>query len=119
MPVQVKTINRGAWQLDIRGFADVTLDGDRQLVGAPKPVPYASLVFVFVALQAYGSDQFFIVEYEHLRDLLLDEYKAYLAKNDGHKPKNPKSFHTALKPGSLAEFRDRWDTILQRVKHAA
>lgn len=30
-----------------------------------------------------------------------------------------RSFHTALKPQSLAEFRDCWDTILQRVTHVA
>lgn len=119
VPIQVKTINRGAWQLDIRYFAEVTMDGDRQIVGAPKPTPYARLVFVFVTLQAYGSDRFFILAYEYLRDLLLDEYKAYLAKNDGRRPKNPETFHTALKPERIAEFRDCWDNILQRVEYSA
>ncbi len=70
VPVQIKTINGGAWQLDIRDFVEVAMDGNRQIVGAPKPAPYA-LVYVFVALQAYGSDRFFILAYESLRDLLL------------------------------------------------
>ncbi len=119
VPIQVKTINGGAWQLDIRDFVEVAMDGNRQIVGAPKPAPYAKLVYVFVALQAYGSDRFFILAYEPLRDLLLDGYKGYLARNREVRPKNPRSFHTALKPQSLAEFRDCWDTILQRVTHVA
>ncbi len=45
------------------------MDGNRQIVGGAQPAPYARLVYVFVALQAYGSDRFFILAYESLRDL--------------------------------------------------
>lgn len=119
VPVQVKTMNRGAWQLDIRDFADVTMNGDHQVISQPKPVPYAGLVFVFVALGAYGADQFFVLDWTTLRDLILGQHEAYLAKHGGVRPKNPESFHTAVKPEALAPFRDLWDTIVSRVQHAA
>ena len=59
--VQVKAKASGSWQLRISDFTDVTMAGDRQVLGSSKPEPFNNLLAVFVALKSYGSDQFFIV----------------------------------------------------------
>jgi hypothetical protein len=119
VPVQVKTINRGSWQLNFGNFVNVTMKGNRQILGAAKDIPYMGLVFVFVKLQAYGSDQFYILDWKTLRDLLRQNYSAYLEKHGGRRPKNPKTLHTALTLTDLSPYRDRWDVITNSVKQAA
>ena len=116
VPVQVKTINRGSWQLNFGNFVNVTMKGNSQVLGANKKIPYKGLVFVFVRLQAYGSDQFFILDWKTLQDLLRKNYSAYLAKHGGRRPKNPETLHVAIKPEDLAQFKDCWDIIIDYVK---
>ena len=119
VPVQVKAMASGDWQLLITDFADVSLAGDNQIVGDAKPEPYEHLVFVFVAVKAYATDQFYVIDWRSLRDILITAYKAYLAKHEGRRPKNPQSFHTAVSEEDLAPFRDRWDVITDQLQHAA
>jgi hypothetical protein len=56
--VQVKAINRHAWQFDIRKFLDVHMDedGKRQILGAPQQEPFPELMCVLVVLKKTGQD---------------------------------------------------------------
>src|SRR6266511_257836 len=47
-PIQVKTIKGGAWQFSIDKFADITFEGNKQLIGAKMPFSIPHLVCVFV-----------------------------------------------------------------------
>ena len=115
VPVQVKAKRSGSWQLDIEDFAEVTLVGDRQVIGALKQEPVPGLFCVFVDLKSYGGDDFFIIDWPALRDRVVEDHRAWLAKHGGRRPKNPKSMHTALTPKQLADWRGRWDFIKDRL----
>jgi len=119
VPVQVKAKRAGDWQLNIEDFAEVTLAGDQQVIGAPKPQPIAGLVDVFVDLKSYGTDAFFVIEWPALRDRIVEGHRAWLAKHGGRRPKNPKSMHTAIGVQQLADHQGRWDLIIERLGHAA
>ena len=119
LPIQVKAMATGNWQLDIKDFAEVSFRGHEQVLGGPKAAPYDRLVFVFVAVDAYGSDQFFIIDWVALCDLLIPEYEAYLSIHQGVRPRNWETTHTAISIAQLSPFKDRWETITARVSHAA
>lgn len=109
--VQVKAIRGGSWQFDLRKFIDVTMDGDRQILGEPAPAPFPNLVFVFVVLGDYGQDRFFVLTWEDLRAAVLTGAREFLEKHDYVRPKKPESFHTALWPQTIEQFKDNWELI--------
>lgn len=119
VPIQVKAKRTGDWQLDIQDFAEVTFDGDRQLIGTPKREPLPGLLFVFVDLKSYGSDGFFVIGWVELRDRIVEGHRRWLATHGGKRPKNPRSTHTAIGVEELADRRDRWDLITECLGPAA
>ena len=119
IPIQVKAMATGDWQLNIKDFAEISFQGHRQILGRSKPEPYRHLVFVFIAVGTYGSDEFFVVSWRALRDILIRDYKANLKRHNGVRPKNWETTHTAISRKALAPYKDRWDTILAAIPHAA
>ena len=116
LAVQVKTINGPNWQFSIRQFLDVRLDGQRQIIGEPKPEPYPGLRCVLVVLGKEGSrDRFFILTWPELRDVLAAGYRQYLAKHGGIRPKAPESFHVSLSIREVEPFEDQWQTLLDAL----
>lgn len=115
IPIQVKTIHSGEWQFSIDRFVEVRFEGKRQILGSKLAPPIPKLVCVFVLATDYGKDQFFILEWEQLRDTAVSYYTAWLASKNGVRPRNYKSLHCALSPGDLAKFKDQWVTIAKRL----
>ena len=115
--VQVKAINRHAWQFDIRKFLDVHMDedGKRQILGAPQQEPFPELMCVLVVLKKTGQDRFFILEWKQLQNLLVRAYTEYLSKYNFVRPRVPGSFHTALAISDVEPFEKKWAKILDRV----
>jgi hypothetical protein len=107
VPVQVKAINGSSWQLDFARFAEVRMQGKRQIVGKPKRQP-GPIACVMVAIDSNGTDRFYILEWRQLRDLLIRKYKANLAGKGGVRPRNPESRHTAVSEAQLERFRENW-----------
>ncbi|MFZ1934646.1 MAG: hypothetical protein WCB27_04425 [Thermoguttaceae bacterium] len=115
--IQVKASNGGGWQFDIQRFVEVRQEGERQLLGSETKVPYPELICVFVfAGSKYGEDQFFILTWCDLQQVLVSEYRWYLDHHNGVRPKRHDSYHTVLRPNSIEKFRDNWDLICQRVE---
>jgi hypothetical protein len=112
VPVQVKAITGNSWQLDIRRFVDVQLEGQKQVVGRPVRLS-REIACVLVALGEYGTDRFYILEWRKLRNIVIREYKAYLKRKHGIRPRKFDSFHTAINEGQLARFRDNWGLLDQ------
>jgi hypothetical protein len=120
LAVQVKTINGGNWQFSIRRYVDVQLEGERQVLGEPKPEPYPGLRFVLVVLGNDGArDRFFIMTWAELRDAIVGGYREYLAKHGGVRPRAPKSFHVSLSVSQVETFENRWQTLLNALPHDA
>ena len=116
LPVQVKTIKGPNWQFSIRQFLDVRLDGQRQILGEPKPSPCPDLKCVLVVLGKNNSrDRFFILTWPELRDVLVVGYRRYLAKHGGIRPKKPESFHVSLSVSEVEPFEDQWQTLLDAL----
>src|SRR5512136_556502 len=93
-PVQVKTIKGGAWQFSIDKFVDITFDGNKQIIGRKKELPIPQLVSVFViAAEKYGEDQFFVIEWSKVQDILIAHHARFLGSHDGVRPKVFDSLH--------------------------
>lgn len=113
--IQVKAINGGSWQFDVRTFANVSLDGSRQVMGEPIAPAYPNLVCVFVRLRETGTDEFFVLMWETLRTIVIDAHRQFLARHGGIRPKKPDSYHTAVTPEMLGEHRNRWEVLTERL----
>lgn len=114
--VQVKAINVGAWQFDARSFAEIELDDKRQVVRRPTEAPYPGLVCVFVRLRGLGSDEFYLLTWNDLQRLAIDAHSQYLERHSGVRPKKYDSFHMAIRPEMLKDYRDKWEVLINRLR---
>jgi hypothetical protein len=117
--IQVKAINGGAWQFDIRKFVHIDREGPRQIPGALECEPYPGLVCVLVLLERLGSDRFFILRWTDLQAIVVPSYTEYLSKHGGVRPKAADSVHTAVSVQDVEQFESEWDSILERVPKEA
>lgn len=113
-PIQVKALNRGNWQFYADKFLDIKFesDGSQKVVGM-KVYDTSDLIFVFVRLATLGKDEFFILRRSDLQELMFANYKEYLKKHGGKRPKSAESTHTTVSPQMLSQYRDNWDLITQ------
>lgn len=115
--VQVKASRGHSWQFaKITQYCDIVFQGKRQIVGNKKQCPVERLVNVFVRIDIYGKDKFYILEWDNFRDLIVEHYKNYLAKHDGIRPKNWKSLHCGILEIELLPYENNWDTIKKNLK---
>ena len=114
-PIQVKTIKGGSWQFAIDKFVDVTFDGNRQIIGNWKPLSIPDLVCVFVvAAEKYGDDQFFVLEWSKVQDIIISNHIRWLESHGGVRPRNPNSLHCAIVQSALQPYKDNWSVINNR-----
>jgi hypothetical protein len=115
-PIQVKTVKGGSWQFSIDKFADISFDVSKQLIGDKKPLPIPQLVCVFViASEKYGGDQFFVLEWSKVQDILIENHKCWLDAHGGIRPKKPDSMHCSIVEHDLREYKDNWSIITNRL----
>ena len=115
--VQVKASRGASWQFsNITQYSDITFDGKRQIVGEAKLCPVRRLIVTFVKIEKNGNDRFYILPWQCLRDLLIKEHKAFLAKHGGIRPRRWDSLHCAISEMTLYPYRDKWDTIEKNLR---
>ena len=115
--VQVKAGRKGSWQFsNITQFCDITFDGKQQTVRAPKTCPVQPLVVVFVKIEEDGNDQFYILTWEELRNLLIAKHKEYLQKHNGIRPRRWDSLHAGIRDKDLSSYLDKWNTIEENLR---
>jgi len=115
-PIQVKTIKGGAWQFSIDKFAYITFEGKKQIIGKKKILPIPKLVCVFVlAGEKYGKDQFFVLEWAKVQDIIINNYKRWLDSHGGVRPKKHDSLHCSIVQSDLEEYKDKWQIIKKRL----
>jgi len=116
-PIQVKAIKGGAWQFSIDKFANITFNGNKQIIGEKKPLSVPQLVCVFViAAEKYGEDQFFVLEWSKVQDILIENHKQWLNKHGGVRPRKPESMHCAIGQKDLQKYKDNWEIIKKRLE---
>lgn len=118
LAIQVKTIRRGHWQLDIRNYADVQLNNGKQKIGKSCQSPIRNLIVIFLLLKEYGSDEFYIMKWSDVQSNLVKRYKQYLDDHEGRRPKNANSFHTVIGIKEISSFKDKWDIITNILSHS-
>ncbi|MDA2921244.1 hypothetical protein MYX76_17425 [Desulfobacterota bacterium AH_259_B03_O07] len=115
-PIQVKTIKGGARQFSIDKFVDITFDGSKQLIGDKKLLPIPQLVCVFVlATEKYGEDQFFVLEWSKVQEILITNYARWLDSHGGVRPRKPDSRHCSIVQSDLRDYKDNWSIISSRL----
>ncbi len=115
--VQVKASSGSSWQFaNISHYCDITFDDKQQIVGDPKACPVRGLIVIFVKIEDAGSDRFYILQWQILRNLLIKNHKAYLYKHDGIRPKKWDSLHAAISEKTLEPYLNKWDTIEKKLK---
>src|ERR1051326_3277233 len=104
-PIQVKTIKGGSWQFSLESFVHIRFEGTRQNIGEKKSLQMPQLVYVFVlAGEKYGQDEFFVVEWSKVQDILIAAHTRYLDSHGGVRPKNPESLHCSILLSHLQEY---------------
>lgn len=115
--VQVKASRGASWQFgDITRFCAISFKGKRQVVGRPERCPVRGLVVVFVLIDASGADQFYILTWRTLRDMLIRGHKTYLAKHHGRRAQTWDSLHSAISEKALRPYRDKWNTVERNLR---
>ena len=116
--VKVKAMTQRSWQFHIYEFADIEIDGGRQILKSPKDPPYPNLICLLVRRgEVYGEDMFFVLTWEELRDIVYMKYSEEVIKRfGGTRPKNPKSYHFKIDPSDLPdECKDRWE-LFEKIR---
>ena len=110
--VQVKAGRVGSWQFgNVTQFCDIAFDHKRQVVGKPKACPVQRLVMIFVRIEEDGNDQFYILKWQKLRDLVIKQHKAFLQKHNGVRPRQWESLHCAVTEETVRPYLEKWDTV--------
>jgi hypothetical protein len=114
-PLQVKTASKGTWQFSVDKFADITFDGKKQIIGQPIPQMIPDLICVFViAGDMYGEDQFFILEWASVQEIVIANHKRWLEAHGGVRPRKPESMHCTVTKADLGDFKNNWSLIGNR-----
>ena len=71
-------------------------------------LPAGDLICVFVRLNTYGADRFYVLLWPELQRVLINGYRDYLESHGGRRPKRADSFHTALRETPIEPFLDNW-----------
>jgi hypothetical protein len=117
--VQVKAIQGHSWQLDAGDFAEIEMNGQQQIIRAPRNDPYPDLICVMVQIAAADSgraDRFFVLPWRELGGIVIKHHSDFLAKRGGVRPKNPESLHVSIHPDELAKWKDQWQVLTERVR---
>jgi hypothetical protein len=114
IPIQVKTIRDGSWQLDANKFIIIEINDGVQRIIDKTRLSNPDLICIFVRLISQGDDEFYIFRLRDLQEIIFDGHSQYLEKHGGRRPKNPNSTHTGVNPKFLERFRDNWDIIMNR-----
>jgi hypothetical protein len=112
-PIQVKTIKGGAWQFSIDKFADIRFDGSKQLIGDRKSLTIPDLICVFVvSAEKYGEDQFFVLEWSKVQEIVIANYTRWLDSHGGVRPRKFDSLHCSIIQSDLQPYKDNWSIII-------
>jgi len=112
VPIQVKSLTKGAWSMGAERFIKISWNGDTQIVEGLRSDIDRNLIYVCVVVgDKSGEERFFLLTQGELQHIIHDHYKAFLAKHGGVRPRNPQSTHVGVQEEELAPHRDRWSLI--------
>lgn len=114
--VQVKSSRSPSWMVgNVTNYCEITFDGKRQIVGAPKECPVSRLVVVMVHISKDRADKFFVCKWDFWRDKIIEHHRIYLDQHKGVRPRKWDSLHAAVTEEMFAEYRDCWDLVKESL----
>lgn len=121
VPLQLKTIRRGTWQMDARNFLEISFTpletntgGFKQAITGKRELANSDMPYVFVRLGAGPEgDEFFVCLAKDVQRIIMQKYSNWLKLHNGVRPRNSKSTHCGLRNDDLQPFRDNWGSILE------
>lgn len=111
IPIQVKAIRSGTWQLNARNYLDIEITVNKKQLIKQRNLTDRDLVHIFVKLVEQGNDEFYIFRLKDLQEMVYNNYKSFLDKHGGGKPKNPESTHTDVSREQLSSYKDNWELL--------
>ena len=110
--IQVKAWRTANVSIDARWYINISFSDNKQTVEGINDNLDGGLIYVFVRLgKGAGDDDFFILTQSELQASIFVDYKAFLDKHEGVRPRNPKTTHHAVSNQFLNEFKDNWSLI--------
>lgn len=112
IPIQVKAVKEGDWQFKDASskFLDILIsDKNVQTLKSMKALKDPELICVYVKLDSYGKDQFYIFKLKELQKIIFDRYKKHLEAKKGVRPRNPQSKHVNVTTDDLSNYEDNWE----------
>lgn len=116
IPIQVKTIRRGGgWQTTASNWMKIEFDGEYQNIKGKTNIENPNLIYVLVELgDEYGQDKFFLLRKKQLQQLYITNYRNWLAKHGGKKPKKPESLHCSIRSDVVKRFQNNWKILKEK-----
>jgi hypothetical protein len=114
VPIQVKAQTTGTPGVDAKKYLNIQIEGDKQTVkGKTKDID-RDLIFVLVRVgQQHGEDEFYVFNQGVVQDLVDAEYRRFLKKHSGVRPRNPKTTHCSYYLKDLVDYKDNWGLITE------
>jgi len=110
--IQVKAINGGSWQFAIDRFVNIKIVGNKQQIENKIEQPIKNLICVLVIIgKDYGEDEFFILKWSKLQEILINNHDVFLKKHNGERPKSKESMHCGLNKEDILRYKDKWNYI--------
>jgi hypothetical protein len=111
IPIQVKTITKGAWQFDAKTFLEISISNGTQKVERKISLPNPDLICIFVRLKEQNRDEFYIFRMKDLQEIIYEKYSKWLCKKKGKRPRKPSSTHCTVYPDDLKDYKNKWELI--------
>ena len=114
VPIQVKSQTTGTPGVDAKKYLNIQIEGNKQTVKSKTKDIDRELIFVLVKVgQQHGEDEFYVFNQGVVQDLVNAEYRRFLKKHNGVRPRNPKTTHCSYYLKDLVDYKDNWRLITE------
>ena len=105
--LQVKAWSKGSVSFDAKNYISIRFEETKQIVEGYVDCADDSLIFVFVKIAAERvNDEFFILTKADLTSIIDHNYRSFLDKYNGVRPRNHLTTHCAVTDANLISYKD-------------
>lgn len=116
-PIQVKTSRNLTGALirsDIKKWVEINIKIGIQTLGKPIQIIHPDIIWIIVALgKNMEGNKFYICRHRDIQEIMIDEYRIFLERYSGIRPRNSKSTWCNLTEKHIARFENNWDLLYE------
>ena len=114
--IQVKSWREGQISFNAARYIEIIINDGKQIPTKPILNELSKTVFIFVKISdEEPQERFFILEESDLRSIIYDNYRRFLEKHSGMRPRNPDTTHVAVHLDDVTRFEGNWTLIEKRL----